>query len=183
MCDNQARQSTELAVPWRLSVRESCSAKPLASTSPPKALPMIEIKIVHLQEWRGQQGVPLLARTVLCKKIWSCLLPPAGRLISFLLWEYHWRETWLYYACRYVISKPSIEAVEWLEARGKLSVCSLQINDLVAWFGCEFVPSKSSVAENVGWCFACRNNVASWKKQQLFCLEVVGSIRVHLIGM
>lgn len=31
-----------------------------------------------------------------------------------------------------VINKLSIEVVEWIEARGKLSVCSLQINYLVA---------------------------------------------------
>lgn len=143
MCDDQARQSRELAVPWSPSGRERSPAKPLAGTSPPKALPIIEIKMVHLQEWRGQQGVPLLAQTILCKKIWSCLLPLAGRLIrTAFFWEYRQHETWLYYAWSYVTSKPSIEVVEWVEARGKLSVCSLQINDLVAWFGCEFVPSK-----------------------------------------
>lgn len=49
----------------------------------------------------------------------------------------------------HVINKLSIEVVEWIEARGKLSVCSLQINDLVAGFGCEFVPSKSSIAKNL----------------------------------
>lgn len=82
-----------------------------------------------------------------------------------------------------VINKLSIEAVEWIEARGKLSVCSLQINYLVAWLGHAFVPSKSSIAQTLSWCFACRSNLALWKKQQLFCLEVVGSIRVLLIGM
>lgn len=47
----------------------------------------------------------------------------------------------------HVLDKLSVEVVEWVEARGKLSVCSLHINDLVACFGHEFVLSKSSIAE------------------------------------
>lgn len=38
------------------------------------------------------------------------------------------KPTWI----MHVIDRLSIEVVEWVEARGKLCVCSLQINYLVA---------------------------------------------------
>lgn len=79
--------------------------------------------------------MPLLVCTILYKKTECCVLPPARRLIRAAFFPCKNAtdvKPKLDYACRCGISKLSIEVVEWVEARGKLSVCSLQINDLVA---------------------------------------------------
>lgn len=77
----------------------------------------------------------MLEWTILYKKTECCVLPPTRRLIRaafFPCKNITDVKPKLDCACRSVISKASIEVVEWVEARGKLSVCSLQINDLVA---------------------------------------------------